>query len=241
MTDQSLSSALRAALSDIQQELALAARRAGRSPASVRLIAVSKQQSPDAIRQAYALGVRDFGESFVQELVRKAEALVDLPDLCFHMIGHLQKNKAKHVARVADYVHSVDSKDLAQELGRRRAALSESQGRGCGPLRVLVQVNLARESQKAGCDPLELPRLLEAVESVRGLQLRGLMAIPPATEDPEQARAYFEQLATLATQHGGHERLPELSMGMSQDFAVAVESGATMVRVGTHLFGSRAR
>jgi pyridoxal phosphate enzyme (YggS family) len=202
----------------------------------VRLVAVSKLQSAEAIREAYALGQRDFGENYVQELSAKAEALADLPGLVWHFIGHLQRNKARHVARVAQVVHAIDSAELAAELGRRRTA----QG-GSPRLRALVEVKLSAEASKHGCAVGELTQVLEAVEAEPALELAGLMTVPPLTEEPLQARPYFERLAALQKEHGGAARLPELSMGMTADLELAIAAGATIVRVGTAIFGARAR
>lgn len=210
-----------------------AARDAGRDPASVRLIAVSKTHPAAALRVAYELGQRDFGENYVQELLTKAEALADLPDLRFHLIGHLQRNKARLVAGLVSAVHTVDSVRLAQELGKRAA------GRPAGPLPVLVEVNVGGEQAKSGCSSEELASLLAAIDAEPALQLRGLMTVPPYTEDAADSRPFFEQLRSLRDRHGGSERLPELSMGMSHDAEVAIAAGATWVRIGTALFGPR--
>lgn len=211
-----------------------AARDAGRDPASVRLLAVSKTQPPEALRAAYELGQRDFGENYVQELLAKAEALADLPDLRFHLIGHLQRNKARLVAGRVHMVHTIDSVRLTQELGKRAAGAGRA-----GRLPVLVEVNVGGEPEKSGCAPDELGPLLDAVEKDPALHLRGLMTVPPATEEAEGARPFFDALQGLRDRHGGVERLPELSMGMSHDADVAVAAGATWVRIGTALFGPR--
>ncbi len=211
-----------------------AAHGAGRDPASVRLLAVSKTQPPEALRAAYELGQRDFGENYVQELLAKAKTLADLPELRFHLIGHLQRNKARLVAGHVHVVQTVDSERLAQELGQR-AASAERADR----LPVLVEVNIGGEPEKSGCAPDELGPLLDAIEQQPALQLRGLMTVPPATEEAEGARPFFEELRRLRDRHGGVERLPELSMGMSHDADVAVAAGATWVRIGTALFGPR--
>jgi hypothetical protein len=234
-----------------------ACRRAGRPSEDVRLLAVSKRQPLEAIRAAYAAGQRDFGENYVQELVEKAEALRDLPGLRWHMIGHLQTNKARLLARVVSSVQTVSSVRLAEELGRRvgqalrtlvdAPAALRAHPPGSGgelppsalPLSVLVEVNLGGEASKSGCPPDALEGVLDAVEAQPHLWLRGLMVIPPYTEDPEGARPYFVELARLRDRSGGAERLPELSMGMSADAEVAIECGATWVRLGTALFGER--
>jgi pyridoxal phosphate enzyme (YggS family) len=207
------------------------------------LLAVSKGQPPAAIRAAYELGQRDFGENYVQELVEKAEALRDLPELRFHVIGHLQRNKVKHVAAHAQAVHSVDSLLLLAELDRRMAGreiASERRAFGADPrLPVLVEVSIAGEAQKGGCVPAELGALLDAADSASALRLVGLMCVPPLDAEPAQSRKYFDALRQLRDAHGGARRLPELSMGMTQDFEHAIRAGSTVVRVGTAIFGPR--
>lgn len=226
----SISEALRAQ----RERIARAAERAGRDPSAVRLIAVSKTKPASLIREAYEAGQRDFGENYVQELVRKAEELADLADLRLHLIGHLQRNKAKQVVGLVSAVHSVDSARLAAELGKRAEA-----ARAGSPLPVLVEVNVSGEASKSGASELELDEVLAAVESAPALTLTGLMTVPPLTEDPEGSRPYFEKLARLRDERGGPARLPELSMGMSHDLEVAVACGASLVRVGTAIFGAR--
>lgn len=207
-----------------------AAERAGRDPKGVRLVAVSKTKPASMVRAAYEAGQRDFGENYVQELVEKHAALGDLEGIAWHVIGHLQTNKARDVAPRASCVHSVDSAKLARELAKRVTG---------APLRVLVQVNVGGEAQKSGCEPGDLGSVLDAVRAEKSLALRGLMTVPPHTEDPEGARAYFTELARLRDAHGGEAQLPELSMGMTHDLEVAVACGATIVRVGSALFGER--
>jgi pyridoxal phosphate enzyme (YggS family) len=226
--------AISESLAEQQKRIARAAERAGRDPASVRLIAVSKTKPASLIREAYEAGQRDFGENYVQELVKKADELRDLPDLRFHLIGHLQRNKVKQVAGLVSAVHSVDSVRLAHELGKR--AESERAGK---KLQVLVEVNVGGEESKSGASEAELDEVLAAVESAPLLELRGLMTVPPITEDPEGSRPYFEHLARLRDERGGAARLPELSIGMSHDLEVAIACGATYVRVGTAIFGAR--
>jgi pyridoxal phosphate enzyme (YggS family) len=204
---------------------------------SVKLVAVSKRHPPEAIREAYAAGQRAFGENYVQELTAKAEALADLPDIEWHLVGHLQANKAKAAARVAHVVHTVDSAALARELGRRAAARL-AEGNGAMPLPVLIEVNIGGEAQKAGASPGEIEEVMAAIGEQRALSLRGLMTMPPLG-DVDGARKIFETLALLRNLHGGAAVLPELSMGMSSDFEAAVASGATIVRVGTAIFGAR--
>lgn len=220
-----------------------AAVRAGRRPADVLLVAVSKTQPAEALRAAYAAGIRDFGENYVQELVQKAEALKELGELRFHAIGHVQRNKAKFLARHASAVHSVDSQDLARELGRRLALADAARPPrafgGDARLPVLVEVNIAREAQKSGVSPDAVESVLASVESEPSLRLVGLMCVPPFGDEPRAAVPHFEALARLREQHGGAARLPELSMGMTADFEHAIAAGATVVRVGTAIFGVR--
>lgn len=217
----------------VRERIARAAVACGREPQAVRLVAVSKGKPPEAIREAYAAGQRAFGESYAQELVAKAEALADLADVEWHFIGHLQTNKAKLVARAANVVHAVDSVVLARELGKRVTA----EGRRA-PLPVLVEVNVSGEPQKHGATGSELAEVIEAVHAQPSLALQGLMTMPPA-DDLEAARRTFGALVSLRALHGGEKALPELSMGMSGDLEIAVACGATLVRVGTAIFGER--
>jgi hypothetical protein len=236
------------------KEAALAA---GRDPSDVTLVAVSKRHPASSIRTAYEAGQRDFGENYVQELVAKAEELADLPDIVWHHIGHLQSNKARFVANLVDYVHTVSSvklvKELARRVGQRGRTVAASPGaarlRGLAsvgdspptshlPLSVLVEVKLSDEESKSGCSPDELGAILDAIDEAPLLVAKGLMTMPPAGE-PEQARLYFRRLRELREEHGGVARLPALSMGMSADAEVAVAEGATFVRIGTAIFGQR--
>ena len=210
--------------------IAEAERAAARAPGEVKLVCVSKRQPIEAIREAYALGQRRFGENYAQELGEKAEALADLTDLEWHFIGHLQSNKAKVVARWASVVHAIDAASVARELGRRRLAL------GLPPLAVLLEVNLGGEAQKHGMSAAELPEIAARVAAEPALALRGLMTVPPAG-DRETARRVFSTLRTL--RNVAAPSLPELSMGMSDDLDVAIAEGATYVRVGTAIFGER--
>jgi len=224
-------------LARVRDRIARAAEATSRDPADIKLVAVSKTKSPAAVREAYEAGHRDFGENYAQELVQKADELVDLSaEIRWHFIGHLQSNKARHVVRVASMVQSVDSIALVRELGKR--AIKDGRGEGSAePLAVLVEVNVGGEPQKHGASAAELGDVLAAVESERGLRLRGLMTMPP--NDLEGARRAFEALGSLRSLHGGRTRLPDLSMGMSNDLEVAVACGATIVRVGSAIFGSR--
>ena len=234
-------------LEQVQARIAAAAKAADRDSSSIRLVAVSKRQPASAVRIAYAAGLRDFGENYVQELIGKAKELADLPDLRWHFIGHLQRNKAKVVLQAASAVHTLDSPDLVRELAKRAPDYPVPESRrlslgghpGDGRLAVLVEVNVGGEAQKSGCELEQLPAVLEAIEASPSLHLAGLMTVPPYTEEAEGSRTYFEQLAALREKHGGASRLPELSMGMTLDLEYAIAAGATLVRVGTAIFGER--
>ncbi|RYE91920.1 MAG: YggS family pyridoxal phosphate-dependent enzyme [Myxococcales bacterium] len=221
-----------ARLAQVRARLARAESAAGRGPGAVRLLAVSKLQPASALREAYAAGQLEFGENYPQELASKAAELADLPGLALELIGHLQSNKARLVAPLTACVHTVDSASLARELGKRAAGRPS-------PLAVLVEVNVGGEAQKHGCAPGDLATVLTAIEAEPALRLAGLMTVPPATDDPADARPFFRQLRELRDAHGGPARLPELSMGMSHDLEAAVAEGATVVRVGTAIFGAR--
>jgi len=222
-----------ARLAVVRSRIECAAQSCARSPSSVKLVAVSKTKSPEQVREAHAAGQRAFGESYAQELATKAEALADLGDIEWHFIGHLQTNKAKIVARHAHVVHTVDSAVLARELGKR----AEREARGA-PLPVLVEVNVGGEATKAGATPSEIDEVVAAVRAEASLVLRGLMTMPPAG-DLALAKRVFETLVSLRNLHGGVAALPELSMGMTDDLEVAIGCGATIVRVGTAIFGPR--
>jgi hypothetical protein len=219
-------------LAAVRRAIEEATVKAGRPAGSVRLLAVSKTKTPEAIRAAYAAGQREFGENYAQELAAKAEALRDLDGIEWHFIGRLQRNKAKQIAPIARMVHTVDRAELASELGKRAAAAGVK-------LRVLAEVNVGGEASKGGCAPEELGAVLAAIAAEPSLEAAGLMTIPPETEDPEGARPFFAKLAALREAHGGASKLPELSMGMTHDFPVAIAEGATIVRVGTAIFGAR--
>ena len=222
-------------LSRVRARIEAAARRVGRDPASVLLLAVGKKKPASAIAEAYAAGQRHFGENYAQELVEKHAALAHLDGVVWHFIGQLQSNKARVVAPLATLVHAVDGERLAIELGKRALARERS----LGPLRVLVEVNVGGEASKGGVAPDDLGALLARIERIPGLRLEGLMSIPPPSETPEGARPYHRRLRELRDAHGGAGRLPTLSMGMTDDLEIAIEEGSTLVRVGTAIFGAR--
>lgn len=209
-----------------------ATQRANRPRGSVRLVAVSKTKPAAAIRIAYAAGQRDFGENYVQELATKAAELADLPDLRWHFIGSLQRNKAKLGTDLSHMIHTVDRDELVDALDKRAGTIGKT-------LQILIEVNVGDESSKSGTNIETFPALLERARRAAHLQVRGLMAIPPFFDDPEKVRPFFSKLRHLQETHGGAASLPELSMGMSHDYAVAIAEGATLVRVGTAIFGSR--
>jgi pyridoxal phosphate enzyme (YggS family) len=220
----------------VRDRIARAAARAGRTAGEVTLVAVSKTHPPEAVREAFAAGVRDVGENRVQEAEGKVAALADLPPqgLRWHLVGHLQSNKAKKAAVLFDWVHSLDG----APIGRRLAEAAVAAGR---ELRALVQVELVAEQTKFGLDEAQLFTALESLRGLGAVKLLGLMALPPYEEDAERSRPYFRRLRALrdrAKQEGLIEGA-ELSMGMSHDLEVAVEEGATLVRVGTAIFGDR--
>jgi pyridoxal phosphate enzyme (YggS family) len=218
-------------LAEIHARIDAAAIAASRDPKSITLVAVSKTKSASAITEAYEAGQRAFGENYAQELAEKSTALEHLDAIEWHFIGHLQSNKAKVIAAHAHVVHTIDSASLARELSRRVQLLERP------PLPVLIEVNVANEPQKHGATAVELSEVIEAVRREKGLSMRGVMTIPP--DDIDQAKSIFETLVSLRNLHGGVNVLPELSMGMSQDFEIAIAAGATIVRVGTAIFGER--
>ena len=219
-------------LSEIRGRIERAAMAAGRDPASVKLVAVTKTKPAAAIEEAYAAGQRAFGESYAQELAQKAQALAHFTEIEWHFVGHLQSNKAKLIAAHARVMHTIDSPSLARELARRVRSAQRT------PLPVLIEVNVGGEPQKHGAAPSEIQEVIDAVRAEDALLLRGLMTIPPEG-DLTIAKKVFETLASLRNLHGGVALLPELSMGMTHDFEVAIAAGATMVRVGTAIFGER--
>jgi pyridoxal phosphate enzyme (YggS family) len=220
----------------VRERIARAAERASRPPDEITLVAVSKTFPAEAVREAFAAGVRDFGENRVQEAEPKIAATADLaaPGLRWHLVGHLQSNKARKAAELFEIVQSVDSLDLATRL----AGLGAGRGR---PVRALVQVDLAGEESKFGLPEKELLPALETLRGREGLRLEGLMVLPPYLDDPEEVRPFFRRLRALGERAAAAGLLEgrHLSMGMSHDLEVAVEEGATMVRVGTAIFGER--
>ncbi|AZL71089.1 MULTISPECIES: YggS family pyridoxal phosphate-dependent enzyme [Pseudomonas] len=216
-------------ISAIASRIDSAARAAGRDPASVQLLAVSKTKPASAVREAFAAGLRDVGENYLQEALTKQQALSDLP-LIWHFIGPIQSNKTKAIAEHFDWVHSVDRLKIAQRLSEQRPG-------HLPPLNICLQVNVSGEDSKSGCAPADLPALAQAVSALPGLRLRGLMAIPEPTEDRAQQEAAFATLRQLQAQLG--LGLDTLSMGMSHDLEAAIAQGATWVRIGTALFGAR--
>jgi len=210
----------------VEDRIAAACARAGRRREEVTLLAVTKVFPADAILAAYELGMREFGENYVQEFEGKAAAVRGLAGARFHLIGHLQSNKSRKAGELFDIVQTVDS----EKLGRRLDELGR-------PMDVMIEVKLSQEESKYGCAEEDLPPLVAALRSMRNLRLTGLMTMPPWSDDAELSRPYFAKLKMLAEAHG----LTGLSMGMSHDLEVAIQEGSTMVRVGTALFGSRKR
>jgi pyridoxal phosphate enzyme (YggS family) len=227
-------------IAEVRRRMAEAARRAGRDPAEISLMAVSKTQPAERIREAYDAGLRLFGENRIQEFAGKTEALRDLGDAEWRMIGHLQTNKAAKAVELFGGVDSVDSLRLAEKLNAAAKELGKQ-------LAVLIEINVGGEAAKSGvsADSEELQELLQGAAGLEHLEFRGLMTVPPFTEDAGLARPYFKKLRELRDQIAGR-RLPgigmrELSMGMSHDFEVAIEEGSTCVRVGTAIFGARSK
>ncbi|HPM41133.1 MAG TPA: YggS family pyridoxal phosphate-dependent enzyme [bacterium] len=224
-------SKIRQNLESVRKRIASSAAACRRDPSSVKLVAVSKTQTAEAIREAFEAGQRVFGENYAQELRDKAASLSNL-EIEWHYIGHLQRNKAKYVAPVAACVESVDSLELAEAMSRRA-------GRRIG---CLIEVNIGAEKTKSGVEPSSVEELARGIASLPNLELRGLMVIPPFEPDGEKSRPYFRNLRELLAKTNealAPIRMTDLSMGMSHDFEVAIEEGATIVRVGTAIFGER--
>lgn len=210
----------------IEERILRAVARAGRKRSDITLLAVSKTFPADQMRQAYEAGLREFGENYVQEFAAKKPALADLAGARFHFIGHLQSNKTAEASQLFDVIQTVDSPKIARRLNE-----------GGRDLEVMIEVKLSPEDSKSGVLPEELPALVDVIQGLDKLRLTGLMTMPPWNDDAEVARPYFRKLTELACGHG----LGKLSMGMSHDFEVAIEEGATHIRVGRALFGPRVR
>ena len=227
-------------IAEVRQRVAAAAHRAGRDPEKIVLMAVSKTFPPERIREAYNAGLRIFGENRVQEFSGKAAALRDLHEAEWHMIGHLQSNKAAAAAEAFAAIDSLDSLKLAEKLNASAARLGKKLG-------VLIEINVGGETAKSGLssDSDEVEELLSAAPRLERLEFRGLMTVPPFAEDAREVRPYFRKLRALrdqlAAQHFPAVFMDVLSMGMSHDFEVAIEEGSTSVRVGTAIFGQRAK
>lgn len=213
-------------LEQVEERIARACARAGRRREEITLIAVTKVFPPEVIREAYDLGLRDFGENYVQEFESKKPRLAGLAGARFHLIGHLQSNKSRRAAELFDVIQTVDSPKLARRLNEAGK-----------PLEVMIEVKLSEEESKSGVGEEVTPALVDAVRACARLNLTGLMTMPPWSEDPEASRPYFRRLRALAERCG----VRGLSMGMSHDFETAIEEGATHIRVGTALFGPRRR
>ena len=209
-------------IGQVEERIRTAAGRASRAREEITLVAVTKKFSAEVICEAYSLGLRTFGENYVQEFAEKHPALSGLTGAEFHLIGHLQSNKVRQAAELFQTIETVDSEKLARRL-------SETS------LEVMIEVKLSPEGSKAGVAPEDLPALIDAIRAFPNLRLTGLMTMPPWNPDPETTRPYFRRLGELAREH----RLPKLSMGMSHDLEAAIEEGATHIRVGTALFGPR--
>jgi pyridoxal phosphate enzyme (YggS family) len=212
----------------VEERIHRATSRAGRRRSDITLVAVTKKFSADVIGQAHALGLRCFGENYVQEFEEKHARVAQLEGAQFHLIGHLQSNKTRLAAGLFQAIETIDSPKLARRLEEAAQALGVT-------LEAMIEVKLSREESKAGAAPEQLPELIEAIRECAHLRLTGLMTMPPWNDDPEQTRPYFRKLAELGRDHG----LAKLSMGMSHDFEVAIEEGATHIRVGRGLFGPR--
>ena len=211
-------------IDEVEQRIQAAVRSAGRGRDEIALVAVTKKFSAAVICEAFSCGLRVFGENYVQEFAEKRPALNGLDQAQFHLIGHLQSNKARQAADLFQVVETVDSEKLARRLNEIGK-----------PLEVMIEVKLSPEGTKAGAAPEELPGLIEAIHACPHLRLTGLMTMPPWHPDPETTRPFFRRLAELGRIH----QLPKLSMGMSHDFEAAIEEGSTHIRVGTALFGLR--
>jgi pyridoxal phosphate enzyme (YggS family) len=219
---------LRNRIQAVEHRLAGAVQKAGRRRSDIQLVAVTKKFSSAVLQEAYQAGLREFGENYVQEFATKRLQIGDLPQVRYHLIGHLQSNKARIAATLFDVIQTVDSPKLLQRL-------NDAAGEQGKHLELLLEIKLSDEASKTGARPEEIPAVLQSAARCQNVRVSGLMTMPPWSEDAELSRPYFRSLAALARQYS----LPELSMGMSNDFEVAIEEGATIVRVGTALFGAR--
>ncbi|MEX0680142.1 MAG: YggS family pyridoxal phosphate-dependent enzyme [Balneolales bacterium] len=208
--------------------------RCGRDPDQIRLVAISKTHPAETIQEAYQAGIRDFGENRVQELVTKIDQLPS--DIIWHMVGTIQTNKIKDMIHRVDWIHSISKRKYLKEIEKRAALADRS-------IRILIQVNISEEAQKSGCDPADLAGILEYASTLKRVTVHGLMGMAELTDDRELIRHQFRFLRTIRDKHRMHEtrniQLDELSMGMSGDYDIAIEEGATIIRLGTKLFGSR--
>lgn len=213
-------------IAELEERISRAAVRSDRRREDVTLIAITKTVAPDLIRSAHAAGIRHFGENRVQEAAGKLAQLSDMtPQATWHMVGHLQTNKAKHAIELFDTIHSIDSVRLAETMSAGLAS----------DINILLQVNLSREESKSGFGAEELGKAFEQISRMPHLRVQGLMTIPPWAYDPDESRPYFQELRKLGRSLG----LEHLSMGMTDDFEVAIEEGATMIRIGRGIFGER--
>jgi pyridoxal phosphate enzyme (YggS family) len=215
-------------LASVEDRIQRAAQRAGRKRESITLIAVSKKFPAERLAAAYRAGMREFGENYVQEFADKRPALASLTNARYHLIGHLQSNKSRQACELFHVIQTVDSPKLLKRLDLSAGERGET-------IEIMIEVKLSGEESKSGANPAEIPALLEIAAACPHVALMGLMTMPPWSEDPEHSRPYFRRLASLARQYN----LPKLSMGMSGDLETAIEEGATIVRVGTALFGRR--
>jgi len=219
----------------INDDICAAAQKSGLDASKVTLIAVSKRKPPDMVQQAIDAGHRDFGENYIQEAMEKIDIL-GRKSAIWHFIGHLQSNKAKFAVKYFDLIHTVDTVKLAKEINRQAQKIGKTQ-------RILLQVNIALETTKSGAEENEIMDIAKQVCQFDNLHVSGLMCMPPFFDDPEDARIYFKKLKQISkdveTLNLPHTAMTHLSMGMSNDFTVAVEEGATLVRVGTAIFGAR--
>jgi len=222
-------------LAVIQEKINSAAADCGRNPGEITLVGVSKKHPIEKMQQAIHAGLSDLGENYIQEAVDKIDA-IGRPAACWHFIGHLQSNKARFAVPYFDLIHTVDKLKLAKEIDKQAKKIEKRQ-------KILLQVNIAEEETKSGAGTEDVVALAQAVVQFENLELQGLMCMPPFFDDPEEARPYFRHLARIREQilAAGvtSEAMGHLSMGMSHDFAVAIQEGATLVRVGTAIFGTR--